>query len=270
MTGIIHLKQALKGLWFKTLLLGAALFAFEMLFALLGNSVQIQAAMLKKMEDIPPAAEKMLGTGFVEAMIKYGIIAVGYIHPFMLVLFIVFIFIVISHMVTSEINSGTIGFTLSKPISRKRIYINMAVIIYLGLGFLALSTYIASYLGIKIFLGQQLSAAPFSSLAWNLFLVMVLVAGYIVMFASISDSSKMLFTIGGIVLLVFYIISLAAPLWTPLTVFNPVNPFSYYNPMELLIGARIGFGKSLTLIGVSIFMFVTAGWVFSRRDIASG
>ena len=135
---------------------------------------------------------------------------------------------------------------------------------------MALSTYLSSYLGIKIFLGQQLSTDPFSSLAWNLFLVMVLIAGYIVMFASISDSSKMLFTIGGIVLLVFYILSLAAPMWKPLTIFNPVNPFFYYNPMELLIGARIGFGKSLTLIGVSVVLFTAAGWFFSRRDIASG
>jgi hypothetical protein len=76
--------------------------------------------------------------------------------------------------------------------------------------------------------------------------------------------------IGGIVLFVFYILSLAAPLWNPLSIFNPVNPFAYYNPMEMMTGSRIGFGKSLILIGVSGAMFAAAARVFSRRDISSG
>jgi hypothetical protein len=146
----------------------------------------------------------------------------------------------------------------------------MAIIIFLGLGLLALSTFLSSFLGIKFFFSETFSAKPFASLAWNLYLVMLLIAGYIVIFASISDSGKMLFTIGGIVLLVFYIISLAAPLWNPLTVLDPVNPFSYYKPMEILIGSRISFSKSMTLIGISMVMFTVAAWVFNRRDIASG
>ena len=270
MSGNIHLMQSVKGLWLKTLLLGAGLFSFEMLFILLGTSVQIKEDMLKKMADIPPVMEKMFGKGFVEVMFKYGIIVVGYLHPFLLLGFILFIFMTISQMVTSEIHAGTIGFTLSKPLSRKRIYFNMAIIIYLGLGLLALCTFLSSFLGIKIFLGGALSTGPFASLAWNIYLVMLLIAGYVVILGSISDSGKILFTIGGTVLLVFYILSLAARLWNPLSIFDPVNPFSYYNPMEMMMGNRIGFGKSLILIGVSGVMFAVAAQVFNRRDISSG
>lgn len=270
MIGNIHLKQSIKGLWVKTLLFCAALFTFEMLFTLLGTSARIKEGILKDMKDIPPMVEKMFGKGFMETMLKYGIIAFGYIHPFMLVIFILFIFMTISHMVTSEINSGTIGFTLSKSLSRKRIYFNMAIIIYSGLGLLALSTFLSSYLGIKLFFSEALSAEPFASLAWNLYLVMLLVAGYIAIFASISDSGKKLFTIGGIVLFIFYILSTAAPLWKPLTIFNPINPFAYYKPMEIFIGIRVGFVKSLFLIGVPGVMFAAAAWLFNRRDIASG
>jgi ABC-type transport system involved in multi-copper enzyme maturation permease subunit len=269
-TGNIHLRQAIKGLWLKTLLLGAALFIFEMLFTLLGTSAQIQASMLQKMKDVPPLVEKMLGKGFMEAIFKYGIIAVGYIHPFMLMVFIIFVFIAVSQVLTSEINAGTIGFTLSRPVSRQRIFLNLAVIIYTGLGILAFSAYSSSFLGVILFYGGKFAAGPFASLAWNLYLVMLLVAGYIVFFASIADSGKMLFTLGGIVLLVFYILSLAAPLWKPLLVFDPVNPFAYYKPMELLIGGRIGWGKSFSIIGFSGVMLVAAARVFQRRDIASG
>jgi ABC-2 type transport system permease protein len=269
-TGNIHLKQAVKGLWLKTLLLGVALFTFEMLFTLLGALPKIKASMLEEMKDVPPLVEKMLGKGFIEAMLQYGIIAVGYIHPFMLVIFILFVFIAVSQVVTSEINAGTIGFTLSRPVSRKRIFFNLAILVYTGLAFLAFSTFLSSFLGITLFHSGNLSVHPFASLAWNLYLVMIVITGYIVLFASISDTGKKLFTLGGIVLLVFYILSMAAPLWKPLLVFNPVNPFAYYKPMELLVGGRIGFSKSVVLLVMSVLMFAAATWNFSRRDIASG
>jgi ABC-2 type transport system permease protein len=270
MIGNIHLKQSIKGLWIKLLLLCAALFVFELLFSILGTSVRVQAGILKDMEDIPPVVEKMFGEGFVDALVKYGIIALGYIHPFMLILFILFIFISASQMLTSEIGSGTIGFTLSKPVSRKRIYLNLAIIIYSGLGLLALSTYSSSALGILLFHSGKLSTDPFSALSWNLFLLMVFIAGYVAIFTAVSDSGKKLFTYGSITLLVFYIISLATPLWKPLDYVSPINPFAYYNPIAILMGSRIGLTKSLSLIVVSWIMFAVGAWLFSRRDLASG
>jgi ABC-type transport system involved in multi-copper enzyme maturation permease subunit len=268
--GNIHLKQSIKGIWKKTLLLCAALFVFLLLFALLGTSVKIQDNIIKDLDEVPQVVQKMFGEGFLEAMLKYGVIAIGYIHPFLLALFIVFIFIASSLMITSEVASGTIGFTLSKSVSRKRIFLNLVLVIIAGLGLLALSTYLSSLAGIVFFHGAKLSAAPFVSLSWNLFLVMLFVAGYIVIFAAVSDSGKALFTWGGVVLLVLYLLSLAAPLWKPLTYLNPINPFAYFEAMKVLMGGRIGFSTSISIIVVSLAMFVFAGWLFSRRDIATG
>jgi ABC-type transport system involved in multi-copper enzyme maturation permease subunit len=268
--GNTHLKQSIKGIWKKTLVLCAALFIFLMLFALMGTSVKIQDSIIKDMDDVPPVVQKMFGEGFLEAMLKYGIIAVGYIHPFLLALFIVFIFIAVSQMVTSEVAGGTIGFTLSKAVSRKRLYLNLAVVIIGGLGILALFTFLSSLVGIALFHGPKLSAGPFVSLTWNLFLVMFFIAGYIVIFAAVSDSGKALFTWGGVVLLVLYLLSLAAPLWKPLTYLKPINPFAYFEAMKVLMGGRIGFSTSISIIVVSLAMFAFAAWLFSRRDISSG
>lgn len=268
--GNIHLVQSLKGIWVKLLLIGGALFAFEMIFAIVGTSTQVYQGMLHDMEDIPPFVEKMMGTGFVDAVIKYGVIALGYVHPFMLILFIVFVFIAVSQVVTTEISSGTIGFTLSKPVSRIRIYLNLMLVIYVGLGVLSLFTFLSSALGIVFFYSEKLAFGPFSSLAWNLFLLMVFIAGYIVIFAAVSDTGKKLFTIGGITLFAFYIIDMAAVLWQPLEYLSPVNPFSYYDPMPMLMGNRIGSGTAISIVVVSVVMFAVGAWLFSRRDLASG
>lgn len=270
MIGNIHLKQSIKGLWLKNLLLCAALFLFEMLFAVLGASVKVQQSIINDLDDVPDFARQMMGEGFVEAMIKYGVIAVGYIHPFMLIVFILFIFMAVSQMVTTEIGSGTIGFTLSKPVSRKRIYLNLGIIIYGGMALLALAAYLSSCLGIMLFHTQTHSTAPFFHLAWNLFLLMIFVAGYVAVFAAVSDSGKKLFTYGGITLFAFYLLTFAAPLWKPLDYISPLSPFSYYKPMPLLMGQHIGSPTALSIIAVSIAMFIAGAVVFNRRDIANG
>lgn len=268
--GNIHLVQSVKGIWVKLLLIGGALFAFEMIFSLVATSAKVYQGMMHDMEDIPPFVEKMMGTGFVDAVVKYGVIALGYIHPFMMILFIVFVFIAVSQVVTTEISSGTIGFTLSKPVSRIRMYINLMVIIFAGLGVLSFFTFMSSALGIVFFHSEKLTSGPFSSLACNLFLLMIFIAGYIAIFAAFSDTGKKLFTIGGITLFAFYIIDMAASLWKPLEYLSPVNPFNYYDPMPLLMGGRISSEKAIGLIAVSVIMFGIGAWLFSRRDLASG
>jgi ABC-2 type transport system permease protein len=268
--GNIHLKQSLKGLWIKTSLLFTGLFLFEMLFAVLSSSSTINAQFLKDMEKTPVVLEKTMGQGFFNAVLKYGVITFGYIHPFMMVLFILFIFISFSQVLTSEIYTGAVGFTLSKPVSRKRVYFNLALINYLGLGILAFSTFFSSFLGIQIFHGGKLSTTPFLSISWNLYLIMIFIAGYVAIFAAISESGKILYTYGGITLLFFYILSMAKTLWDPLKYISPISPFSYYEPMKMLIGGGIDSGTALIIFAVSIAMFVFAGWIFNRKDIACG
>jgi ABC-type transport system involved in multi-copper enzyme maturation permease subunit len=268
--GTIHLKQNIKGLRLKLIVLCLGMFLFQMLFAILGTSVSIQQGMLRDLDQVPKFAEKMMGQGFVESIVKYGIITVGYVHPLTLVLFILFIFMAVSQVVTSEITSGTIGFTLSKALSRKRICLNLGIIIYAGLALISFSAFFASYLGIVLFNPVKLAAAPFASLAWNLFLLMIFVAGYVVVFAAVSDTGKKLFAYGGIVLFALYLLSYAAPLWKPLEYLAPVSPFHYYKPFALLLGSRIAWSTAAGLMVVSLVMFAVGTFIFSRRDIASG
>ncbi len=268
--GMIHLRQSFKGLRLKLGLLCLALFLFQMLFAVLATSVKIQQDMVTKLDTMPKMAQKMMGEGFIESVIKYGVITMGYLHPFMLVIIILFIIMSVSQIVTSEIGYGSIGFTLSKPLSRRRIYFNMGVIIYIGTALLAFSTYLSTFLGIQLFHSTKMSVAPFFPLAWDLFLVMIFIAGYVALFAAISDNSKRLFTLSGVTLFVFYLLSFATPLWSPLEYLAPVSPFYYFKPMAILMGNRLSWETSVTLTAVSVLMFTVAAFLFNRRDIASG
>jgi len=270
MSGNIHLLQNIKGIWKKVLLLALALFTFEMLFTLVGTSPSVQQSLLKDLKDVPPLVLKMMGEEFIDAVIKYGVIALGYFHPFMLVIFILFPFIAASQLVTAEIASGTIGFTLSKPVSRRRVFFNLGFIVFMGTGILALATFLATFLGITLFHSHRLTSTPFASLAWNIFLLILLISGIIVIIAALCETGKALFTYGGVTLLVLYIHSMAAPLWKPLEYFSIINPFDYYDPFAVLMGHSVNFFPSVMIILITLLMYFIGGWFFSRRDISSG
>ncbi len=225
---------------------------------------------MRDMGDMPPVVQKMFGKGLAEAVLKYGIIALGYLHPFMLIIFTLYIFMVMAQLVTSEMDSGTIGFTLSKGISRWRLYINMGIVIYTGLGLLALSSYFSAYVGIGFFHDGKLMMGPFGALSWNLFLLMVLVTGYAAILAALSESGKRFYTYGGVLLLFFYLLSLVTALWKPLELLAPINPFTYYQPIAILMGGRMGLTKSVTILLAGLAMMTAGAVLFKRRDISSG
>jgi len=269
-TGNTHLKQALKSIWLKLILLCIAMFVFQLLFAVLGTSSDIQKSMQRDLADVPKFAQKMMGEGFVEALMTYGTLTIGYLHPFTMLLLIVYIFMAVTQMVVGEISSGTIGFTLSKPISRQRIFINLAIVVYSGLILLSLAAYAATVLGIVFLYPKNLSAAPFWSLVLNLILIMFFVAGYIVVLAAVSESGKKMYTYGGITLFFMYLLSFAAPLWKPLETIVPISPFHYYKPLDILMGRRLNTTVGIMIFLVSAVLFGIAAYIFKRRDIAAG
>jgi hypothetical protein len=99
---------------------------------------------------------------------------------------------------------------------------------------------------------------------------MILVAGYISLLAATSDSGKILFTRGGVLLMVLYLVSMAEPLWKPLEFISPISPFTYYVPMKLFLGGHVEVLTAILMIGVSLAMFGIATYLFSKKDIAVG
>ena len=270
MMGNVHLNHSAKGLWKKILVLAVVLFVFEALFVLTAQSAHIKADMVKDLERMPPVVEKMLGQGFADVILKYGILTFGFIHPFTFVPFVLLMFMAVSQMLTADIASGAIGFLLSRPLSRRRIFFNMAIVIWAGLAVLSLALFLAPYMGILFFLKQNLAVAPFVHLAANLFVVMLLFSGYIAVFAAISDSGKKLFTYSGVIIALFYLVELAAPLWKPLQWLAPINPFAYYRPIQLLMGRRIDSATAVLLVLAGAALYIIAAQLFQRRDISSG
>jgi len=270
MNGIVHLKHSVKLIWKRTAVVCIAVVLFQLLFIVMATTKSIKTEMLEDIDDIPPIVNAMIGDGFREAIVKYGILTFGYLHPFFYLLFIVFVFLAVSQMITSEVSAGTIGFTLSRPISRKQLYFNLSIIIFIGLAAITIVSYLTTYAGIRIFHSKLYSMSTFSSLTFNLFILIVFISGYIMLVSSFSDSGKNLFTYAGILIFVFYVLDFLTPLWSPLEYIAPINPFSYYRPIEIMIGQRISAIESIVIILITFVLYYVSASIFSRRDLPHG
>ena len=269
MEGRVHLFYICRKLTKAIILLCLAVFIFEGLFPLLSASAKLKMEMMGDLQNPQPEMLKMMGRDFYDAMMDYGFIVFGYIHPFLLILMIIYIFYAVSQVLTSEIATGSIGFILSRPVSRMRIYFNLAIAVYSGLVVMSLAALGGTHFGMWIFnVGGKVP--PFLSIVINLYVLMLFIAGYIALFASIADTGKSLFIPSGIILFVFYAIDLISGLWEPFEYISPINPFSYYKPIELLVGQRLDLATGLAIPVLTALMFWLGARIFSRRDLPSG
>jgi ABC-2 type transport system permease protein len=269
MEGRVHLFYICRKLTKAFILLCLAVFIFEALFPLMSGIAKLKMQMMEDMQRQQPEMLKMMGRDFYDAMMDYGFIVFGYIHPFLLVFMILYIFAAVSQVLTSEISTGSIGFILSRPVSRKRIYQNLAIVVYLGLAIMSLAALGGTYFGMWLFnVGGKVP--PFFSIVINLYVLMLFIAGYIALFASKADTGKALFVPSGIILFVFYTIDLISALWEPFEYISPINPFSYYKPIEILVGQRLDITAGIAIPVVTALMFWLGARIFSRRDLPSG
>ncbi len=266
----VHLFHALRGLWKKAAIIAIALILFQFVFVLLASSTSIKTSIIDDIHEVPDSMKKVMGKGFIESMIKYGVVAVGYIHPFVYFLYIIFIVLAVSFMITSEVTTGTIGFLLSKPVSRERIFFNMFLVVFCGLVFLTLCSYLATVIGVEIFTSGKMPAKPFFPITVNLFLMMFFVSGYVALITAFSNTSRKMYTRAAVILSAFYLVDWLSPLWTFLSFTDRINPFSYYKPLEILAGGRIDLTTGIAIFVVSLLMYFAGMKIFNRRDIFSG
>lgn len=270
MNAKIHLLFSAKTLWQKLAMLCIAIILFEMLFCLVSASTHVKSELHKDIGEVPKTVQKVMGEGFIESVMKYGIVAIGYIHPFMFLIYILFVFISVSQIITSEISTGTMAFLLSRPVSRIQIFINWVIITVGGLTLLALSSYSAVVAGLRLFNKDKLSLRPFLPLTTNLLIIMIFLASYIGFIAAISSTGKRMRNWGGFIILFLYLADVMSPVWEFLSYINWLNPFNYFQPMSIIMQRYISTFTGIILLFVSGLIFTTSAYIFKKRDLLTG
>jgi ABC-2 type transport system permease protein len=198
-----------------------------------------------------------------------GSVSLGFIHPIAVGLNLVFALGFAASAIAGERQRGTLEVLLARPLSRRRVYVTLA---------LAAALFIAVTVG-GIVLGTLLGSAATGNLAelGAEYLPFVWLNGVLLFgaFAAISLAASVSFDrltpaigISLAVVLVSYFLDVIGDLWPDAQPLQPFSLFHYFDARAALTGEPIW--TDLLVLGVVVAVAVGyALWMFPRRDLAA-
>lgn len=265
MTGRL-LGRGLTGL--LALILGVTVFeAIQApVIASFGGAVGISALV----EALPPAFQAIARTRpeFTTMAGLAGSLSAGFTHPLYIVMTLAAIVGLVSRGLAGEMERGTILLTLSRPVSRARLYVSRV----LGLVIVCLLLVIASIIGLVAGLALarpdgELDYGNLLSLAIAAFLLFWAIGGLaLTASAAASTSGRVVgWAIGFVV--VAYFVDYFAAIWSFLKPFAFLSIFNYFDPALALSTGEVP-GRSVVVLGLLGLFGVIGGLViFDRRDL---
>ena len=165
-----------------------------------------------------------------------------------------------------QIEQGTIEILLSCPISRLRLFfakylagvISLLVFTFASIFFIAP---FAALHNVDFMIGNFATVSVVSFLfGWAVFSVAIL-------FSTIFSEKGHVYMATGGMLLIMYVLNLAAALNTNLNGLKFISFFHYYNYNDAIIRNTLHTSDLLVFVGVAVVCTLVAAWVYHKRDI---
>lgn len=215
---------------------------------------------------VPDAFLRLMGGGV------FGLdaaIALGVTHPFAIALQAVYPVGFGAAAIAGERQRGTLEVLLSRPLSRRSVFVTLLVAI-LGIVLVTTAVTVAGTVaGAAVYgLAGSLNAPRLAFLALNTFLLLAALAGVSLALSASFDRLTPPIGIAFAAVLVSYVLDILGQLWPDAEFLGPYSPFHYLRPFDILRGR----GELSDLLVLAAVFAVSVGyglWRFPRRDLAA-
>ena len=213
---------------------------------------------------LPPELLALVGDQ-VAAGSPAGFLAIGYGHPFVLLLLSAWTVRVSSGALAGEIGQGTMDLLAARP-ARRRVHVAAAFMaVALGLAVLLGAAWTGTALGLATrplgLSGTRL--LPVAAMAWLLFTAFGAVG--VLVSAVRRDGGSAIGWLSGI-LATSFVLEYLARLWKPIAALRPLSLFACYAPPRIIDAGPDAIDVA-RLVGVAVVALVAAVIWFNRRDL---
>lgn len=257
--------------WFLRLLpawLGIAAIVFLMQIAVAAivhdnANIRVFLAMLKH---LPPIIRTAIGGDMVESGSVTALLTVGYQHPLVMFLYMVYAVGVPAGLLTGEVQRGTMELILSRSITKMQVYVCATVLTLVGLFALSCVMFAGTAVSLSVF---QFSEPIDKTLLLRLAVMGGLLAATFGGFALACAASFARFYsaigVGVAFLTLNYFIAIVAEWWLRIHFMHKATLFYlvYYSPLWF----RWPFKNMAWLAAILIGFVVFGGIVWRRRDL---
>jgi ABC-2 type transport system permease protein len=237
---------------------------FEFLITRVAPAPNEVSWMTQLMASVPPPLLALAGEG-AGAVTTIGMIAMGYGHPFPLLLLSACAIRLSSGALAGEIGRGTMDLIASRPIARWHQIAAAMIACALGLAALAVAAWMGTAIGVST---RELGVQPsqlvsVAASAWLLFATWAAIG--VLVSALVRDGGVAIGWMSGIIAGSF-VLEYLARLWKPMTSFRRLSLFAYYTPQHIVsTGSKPG--DVAVLVAVMCVALIAALIVFRRRDL---
>lgn len=265
------LVRALRESWPATLVLALVLAVVEaaLAFVLPRFGSQLPAQWLH-MGMIRGLLQAMLGTRIADQLGPEMFHSIAWVDPLPLALMWAHAMISCTRVPAGEVDRGTVDVILGLPVSRWELFV-CETLVWLGCAaVLLLAALAGNLLGS---LGLPLDERPhFGKLLMvllNVFCLYFTVGGLAWLASSLSERRGRALTTVFLIILALFLLNYLAEFWKPLERIVFLSPLHYHRPVEILVAGIWPWHDLLVLLGAGAVMWVAAGIIFSRRDLAT-
>ena len=260
-------------LWFwfrRTLLVWAAiaLGIFLMQIAVCGiiHDNQSVKAFLKFLDMFPAVLKIAIGGEMVQMGKTPGLIAIGYQHPFVLFLFMLFAVGVPTGFLAGEVQKGTMELILSRPITKMQVYLCAGILTLTGMFSLVMVMFLGTVAGTRVYdFGEPIPLYGFFRFAVGAGLLASAIGAIALLCAA---SFRRLYAAVGVpvaFLVVNYLISLVGARWPPLRFLAPATLFYYVGDPRVFHEWPLS--DMCVQFSVLMVAAVAGGVIWHRRDL---
>lgn len=196
-----------------------------------------------------------------------GLIAIGYNHPLVLTLYMLFAVGVPTGLLAGEVQKGTMELILSRQVTKTHVYICAGLITITGMFALVLVMFGGTVFGTNMYeFSQEVPLYSFFKTAINGGLLAIAVGGIALLAAAcFQRSTAVWLTVTYLVM--NYFVSIIAEWWPRMKWLKPTTIFYYVDGQTLFNEAGWPLGNLVVLVSILVVSTLLGGIIWSRRDL---
>ena len=222
---------------------------------------------LQFIDMLPSFIKSILGGEALQLGNVSGLIAIGYQHPMVMTLYMLYAVGVPTALLAGEVQKGTMELILSRQATKTHVYICAGLITVTGMFALVMVMFTGTVAATSIYdFGQAIPLYSFFKIA--------IIGGTLASaVGGISLLSAACFSRGTAVgltvayLAVNYFVSIIADWWPRMKWLSPATIFHYVHGPEIFNGSEWPVGDLCVLISLLVVSALLGGVIWSRRDL---
>ena len=248
-------------------LMALVIFLFQIAICGIVHDNESVKTFLQFLDVLPSFIKTLLGGESLSAGNLSGLIAIGYHHPLVLTLYMLFAVGVPTGLLAGEVQRGTMELILSRAATKTHVYICAGLITVTGMFALVLVMFLGTVAATGLYeFGQTVPLYPFFKRAFVGGLLASAVGGIALLAAAcFRRGNAVSLTVAYLV--VNYFVSFVAAWWPRMRFLGPMTIFHYVEGPELLHESAWPVADMGVLIALLAVSTVLGGVIWSRRDL---